>query len=463
MKKNWTTSLRIFVGTISFVFLLPLCVQAVTYNIFSGLTWEVYDNKNNFLGYAQNVCLNAALPVNCPMGATQYGYTLGGWTASIPGATWIWAPNVSGTTSPAANQEFIFKTVFFICGNPTGGTISVAADNQAEVVLNGNPIGTSTSNTVLSNFTISPALIVKNFPNYIEVKVRNGANPADCQSDQYRCNPAGLLFGAYIKDDLPNLPGCGETQHSEYEKRICQTADGRNGEQFRQCLCGYWFPWSPCSAPPTPPCQLTIFSATPSACSPSTNTYTLSVKVNYSNAPSGDIVINGQNFPANGSGSVYTLTGLAANGAAGVSVNVAFAANSSCSASATYNAPINCTPICIGNNGVRFNIGATETLPCSSGCGSEQTHTCLLSADGTKGEWSPLIGCKVMANAGEKCWDTRTGEDEKCCPEGFHCERRPTTKPPCNRPWWCFLALWIPGECKCSPSLISTEFICVPN
>ena len=460
MKKNFLNLFGVIVGTAYCAFVIPFNAKAVTYSILSGTQWEVYDNKNTFLGYAQNVCINATQPNNCPVGATLYGGTSlpGVWTAAISGATWIWAPGVVSTTTPADNQEFTFKSIFFIRGIPIGGTISLAADNQAEVYLNGTLIGSSNSHTMPSNFTISPSLLRQGFPNYIEVKTINNVG---CELNQYQCNPAGLLFGAFIQDDLPVFPDCGETKHGEYEKRICQTADGRNGEQFRQCVCGFWYPWSPCSAPP---CQLAIVSAIPSVCVPSTNTYNLSVTVNYSNAPSSDIVINGQNFPAKGSGSVYTLTGLTANGAVNVSVYATFGANSSCTASTTYNAPINCTPICIGNNNVLFNIGANETLPCSSGCGSEQTRTCLLSADGTKGEWSPFIGCKVMVNAGEKCWDTRTGEEEKCCPEGFHCERRPTTIRPCRNPWWCFLVFWIPSACHCDPTqLVSTEFICVPN
>jgi SdrD B-like domain len=95
-----------------------------------------------------------------------------------------------------------------------------------------------------------------------------------------------------------------------------------------------------------PPCTITIVSATPSVCDPATNTYTVSVAVTYTNAPTGDLTINGQAFTPNGSGSeTFTLTGLTANGGTNVAVNAAFVQDSTCTATGSYNAPANCTPI----------------------------------------------------------------------------------------------------------------------
>jgi SdrD B-like domain len=93
-----------------------------------------------------------------------------------------------------------------------------------------------------------------------------------------------------------------------------------------------------------PPCAISIVTSTPSACDPATNTYTVSVAVTYSNAPTGDLTINGQTFTPNGSGSeTFTLTGITANGATGVALNAAFVNDVTCVANTTYDAPIACT------------------------------------------------------------------------------------------------------------------------
>ena len=90
----------------------PLAAEAQTgtITIVSDATWVVSDPAGNFLGSAQNVCLNASVPSNCPAGATLYGFSAG-WAAnlsSIPGATWIWAPGITAETSPAFPTEFLF-------------------------------------------------------------------------------------------------------------------------------------------------------------------------------------------------------------------------------------------------------------------------------------------------------------------------------------------------------------------
>lgn len=101
-------------------------------------------------------------------------------------------------------------------------------------------------------------------------------------------------------------------------------------------------------------CGVTVASATPSVCDPITNTYTLSVIVNYVNQPAGQITIStssgaSQNFTPDGiSPDTYILTGLTANGVPGIDVTAAFVANPACTSTLAdaYNAPINCTPVC---------------------------------------------------------------------------------------------------------------------
>lgn len=119
---------------------VPGVTQAVTVAIVSNTHWTVTDASGHPIGNAQAVCLNASAPLGCPAGATRYGYPLPAWTADlsgIPGATWIWAPGVTGATSPAASAEFTFTAAFYLCGPPASGTIFLGADNEAEVFING--------------------------------------------------------------------------------------------------------------------------------------------------------------------------------------------------------------------------------------------------------------------------------------------------------------------------------------
>src|SRR5215469_3901244 len=158
---------------------LPVGARAVDVNILSDSTWSVFDANMTPLGNAQNVCLNPTTPANCsvattPPPPTLYGYPLVGWTAdlsSIPGAKWIWAPNITGATSPAANAKFTFQTEFYLCGAPTGGTIWVAADNSAEVLLNGVSVLTSTDHTTLSSVSI-PAASLRQSPNLNTIEIK---------------------------------------------------------------------------------------------------------------------------------------------------------------------------------------------------------------------------------------------------------------------------------------------------
>src|SRR5262245_32441884 len=82
------------VSTLPLIFVLTATVWAVDYNIYSSPEWQVDDAAGVYLGKAQNVCLDAGKPVNCPAGATLYMYPPGVnlWTAPLPSsnATWIW-------------------------------------------------------------------------------------------------------------------------------------------------------------------------------------------------------------------------------------------------------------------------------------------------------------------------------------------------------------------------------------
>ena len=184
-----------------------------TLTFVSDTTWEVTDadpsgpGPVNSLGFAQKVCLHASAPSPCPSGATLYGFPSTGWSAdlsSISGAAWIWAPGITGATSPAFPAEFFFSKAFNLPGAPTAGAISVAVDDFAQVRVNGVAVGTTGSVTDMSlagagqsslaTFDITSFLA----PGTNIITIRGANGPFACGAGPYNCNPAGVVFGGSL-------------------------------------------------------------------------------------------------------------------------------------------------------------------------------------------------------------------------------------------------------------------------
>jgi hypothetical protein len=157
------------------------------------------------LGPAKAVCQNASTPPNCPVGAVVYGLGGGGWAASIPQAEWIWRADVV-VTAPADLQIGVFEKTFELGVNPTG-LIQIAADDFAQVFVNGIAVGSVGSITDIppagraqsapTTFDLTPALHTGT--NKITVVGQNGpasflmgsCGAAGCSYSQ---NPAGVDF-----------------------------------------------------------------------------------------------------------------------------------------------------------------------------------------------------------------------------------------------------------------------------
>jgi hypothetical protein len=395
-------------------FALPVVTQAATYNLVSGPSWMVMDANMNILGNAQNYCLNATEPPNCPPGATLYGYPLVGWTAnlsSIPGATWIWAPNITGTTPGAAGATFIFQTQFYVCGTPQGGTISVAADNSAQVSINGNPlllpngqVFTATSHLTLSTVAV-PASMLNQAPtvNTITVVATNGPDPGNCASDLYQCNPAGFVLGASFTDSLSSLPTCTETNGQVVPVGTLETfscPSGDTGSPSRLCICvgsnGFWTPTEgTCTA-----AQVCIDANT------------------------------GGSWPVGGTENFGCPPGqTGTNSRQCVAANKWGPITNTCA-----------VPTCVDTiNGVTttFNVGAMETAPCDPGqIGGPKSRVCQAG-----GIWTPWDTSKCVAcAAGSVCTGTNgttcCGTGQLCCMgNGLPGNRQCVT--PIEPPPWC--------------------------
>jgi hypothetical protein len=167
------------------------------------------------VGPAQLVCMSQFAPPACPSGATIYNSPFFGWTADltpIPGAHWIWAPGIDGTSTPADLADYFFSKTIILDGPPTGGTIYVAVDDYASVRVNQQLVATLGSivdpslagkHTFLTAYDISGYL--KAGRNVITVEAENG--PAYfsglCDPCSYALNPAGVVFGGSISFNSP--------------------------------------------------------------------------------------------------------------------------------------------------------------------------------------------------------------------------------------------------------------------
>ncbi len=113
-------------------------------------------------------------------------------------------------------------------------------------------------------------------------------------------------------------------------------------------------------------------TAMPSACSPSTNTYSVSGTINYMGAPAtGTLEVSGScggtqsiSPPFTGS-ATYNLSGLTANGAS-CSVFIYFSANPTCFYSAPYTAPVACGATSIDESSFLSNISISPNPTSSS-------------------------------------------------------------------------------------------------
>lgn len=118
-------------------------------------------------------------------------YTVSSWTASIPGATWIW--DYSYITSPSYDQTCYFYDSFFVNGAVHEAVLHYAADNHAYVYVNGVSVGcdkTYGSYTSSSQVKCTITKYLKTGHNYFQFSVTNSGS----SGSSYYTNPGGLLY-----------------------------------------------------------------------------------------------------------------------------------------------------------------------------------------------------------------------------------------------------------------------------
>lgn len=182
------------------------------------------------------------------------------------------------------------------------------------------------------------------------------------------------------------------------------------------------------------PCDITGLTATPSACNPGTNTYSVSGNVTYIDPPAtGTLTITSScggtqtyNAPFT-SPDPFNFTGITANGA-GCTVTATFSADPACTMSVNYTAPAPCTPVCditgltatpsacnpgtntysVSGNVTYVNPPASGTLTITSSCGGTQTYNAPFTSP------DPFNFTGLTAN-GANCTITATFSADPTC------------------------------------------------
>lgn len=118
------------------------------------------------------------------------------WTASIPGASWIWDVAENAATDSVAVGTKVFSRSFTIDGTPTGATLSIASDNTYSVSVNGVLVANSSAD--LNHFSAAetvniPASVLLPGANEIEISVNNPTWDGQ--------NPAGLLYSLTVNNN----------------------------------------------------------------------------------------------------------------------------------------------------------------------------------------------------------------------------------------------------------------------
>ncbi len=221
---SWTAGLLIAA-------LMPAAVSASTpastVSFVSDSSWTAYSDAGLMspLGSAEEVCLNSTNPTTgayaggCPSGPVNFNAPYNGaWAANLttsPTAYWIWAPGVDGSTSVAVDPTVYFSKTFDLTYAVRDATIWVAADNDAQVFVNGTSVGTvgdvSTPGSDSSSYnqTYSFTIPATDFVAGTNVITVLGVNAPLSGATTYQADPAGVVFGGTI--DLAGYEPSGTT------------------------------------------------------------------------------------------------------------------------------------------------------------------------------------------------------------------------------------------------------------
>lgn len=122
----------------------------VTTTFRSQFGWPTYTDDpaqgGTLLGPSEEVCaFSGPSVVRCPTGGVSYNTGGGDWPvqglSAFPQARFMWAPGITGATTPADLAKYAFSRTFHLPGSPVAGSIQIAADDFAEIRVNGISVG----------------------------------------------------------------------------------------------------------------------------------------------------------------------------------------------------------------------------------------------------------------------------------------------------------------------------------
>jgi uncharacterized repeat protein (TIGR01451 family) len=155
--------------------------------------------------------------------AVALNYIHPGWTANIPGATWIWSTDP--VQNPGVTETKTFTKKFTVGGTATSGSLDIASDNYYKVWVNGVLVGEEQTDE--NNFQSGTqdhydvTSLLKSGENTITIEGTNkGVEGSDATS-----NPAGILFklvwvGKNCGDDDNGGDGDHPTSKIHFKKYV---------------------------------------------------------------------------------------------------------------------------------------------------------------------------------------------------------------------------------------------------
>ena len=181
---------------------------------------------------------HGAVPVTTPVHSA--------WTASIPGATWIWSE--ADVLDATVDTTKTFTKTFTVVGTPLDSTLTLAADNNYDVYVNGVAdlapgCSDSTGATFASVQTCAiPAEMLLIGTNTTSIVVKNWAvSGSDAKS-----NPAGLLYKLTLNNNecVTPEPKSGAVHIFKFVNGVQATVENTQGVSFPMFTATYNAPFT---------------------------------------------------------------------------------------------------------------------------------------------------------------------------------------------------------------------------